>query len=162
MSWGLWKRKEQQKHAYCELNSSAHTRGTIPVLPRHTLQWGKELSHAVGALFFPLGCFAVAGRARNARNVQSRHTALCPVPGCPPPGRPPLPWPVARTGYSPERPATYTHTRLVIRKKHSVSVWNGLELTLWPPGLPRGAVGKGLAPAGIRASGSGLPGPPAR
>lgn len=48
------------------------------------------------------------------------------LPRRPPPSAAPhISGPVARTGYSPER-ATYTHTRLVIRKKHSVSVWNGL------------------------------------
>lgn len=57
------------------------------------------------------------------------------LPCRPPPPRPRLP------PASPSRHknriftrATYTHTRLVIRKKHSVSVWNGLSLTVWPPG----------------------------
>lgn len=90
MNERLWKRKEQQKHAYCELNSSAHTKLTsAPVYSRpphaHT-PVGKRagLSHPLGALFFPLGCFAVAGQDKNARNAKSRHAALCPVPVCPP------------------------------------------------------------------------------
>lgn len=162
MSCRFWKRKEQEKYDHCELNSSAHTRGTsAPVYacpPDAHTPLGKRvgLSHPVGALFFPLGCFAAAGQDRNARNAKSRHTALCPVPSVPcspPTSCPPLPWPVTRTGYSPERRATYTHTRLVIRKKHSVSVWNGLSLTVWPPALPCGAVGKALTHDGIRASG---------
>lgn len=90
MSWRLWKRKEQQKYAYCELKSSTHTRVTFSAvytcpLYAHT-PVGKRagLSRPVGALLFPLGCFAVAGQDKNARNVKSRHTALCPVPICPP------------------------------------------------------------------------------
>lgn len=90
MSWRLWKRKEQQECTYCELNSSAHTRViSAPVYscrPYAHTPVGKRagLSHPVSALFFPLGCFAVAGQDRNARNAKSRHTALCPVPVCPP------------------------------------------------------------------------------
>lgn len=93
MSWRLWKRKEQQKHVYCELNSSAHTRITsgpvYPCPPHAHTPVGKRagLSHPERALFFPLGCFAVPGQDRNARNAKSRHTALCPVPAAPP--RPP-------------------------------------------------------------------------
>lgn len=126
----------------------------MPILPMHTFHWERELGFLIQWMPCSSHWAVLQLQAKTGMPGMRNPGALPGVPSvCPPPGCPLLPWPVARTGYSPERRATHTHTRLVIRKKHSVSVWNGLSLTLWPPGLPCVAVGKALTHDRVQASG---------